>query len=69
MSRFDLFGPEVAPKGVAVHMKTPFLENGRLDEQSYERTARHVVDIGAALVIAGQRRTTENIPLNNCTTP
>ena len=55
MASFDLFDPEAAPKGVAVHMKTPFLENGWLDEASFARTARHSVDIGAAMLIMGQR--------------
>lgn len=57
MAAIDLFDPELAPRGIAVHMKTPFLENLRLDEVSYERTARHSVDIGAAMLIAGQRGT------------
>ena len=57
MAQFDLFDPKLAPRGIAVHMKTPFLENLRLDEVSYERTARHSVDIGAAMLLVGQRGT------------
>ncbi|MAE65000.1 MAG: hypothetical protein CMJ18_12085 [Phycisphaeraceae bacterium] len=55
MPAFDLFDPQVVPRGIAVHMKTPFLEDLRLDEVSFERTARHSVDIGAAMIIVGQR--------------
>ena len=55
MKAFDLFDPKIAPRGIAVHMKTPFLENLRLDEVSFERTARHSLDIGAVMLIAGQR--------------
>ena len=57
MAGFDLFDPQMVPKGVAVHMKTPFLENGRLDEVSFERTAKHSVDVGAAILVVGQRGT------------
>ncbi len=55
MAHFDLFDREVAPRGVGTHLKTPFLANGRLDEASFERTARHVVEAGTCLLIAGQR--------------
>ncbi len=57
MASFDLFDPDAAPKGVATHLKTPFLEDGRLDEASYERTARHSVEAGSTLIIVGQRGT------------
>ena len=55
MKAFDLFDPKAAPRGIAVHMKTPFLESLRLDEASFERTALHSVDIGTAMLIVGQR--------------
>ncbi len=55
MASFDLFDPEQTPRGVSTHFKTPFLENGRLDEASFERAARHAVDVGSCLAITGQR--------------
>ncbi len=55
MASFDLFDPEQAPRGVSTHFKTPFLENGRLDEASFERAAKHAVDVGSCLAITGQR--------------
>ena len=55
MASFDLFDPEQTLRGVSTHFKTPFLENGRLDEASFERAARHAVDVGSCLAITGQR--------------
>ena len=31
MAQFDLFDPQLAPKGVATLLKTPLLENDRVD--------------------------------------
>ncbi len=53
MAHFDLFNPQSAPKGVATLVKTPLLENGRLDEASFVRQVEHVVDVGTCLAIAG----------------
>ena len=53
MAHFDLFNSQSAPKGVATLVKTPFLENGRLDEASFVRQVEHVVDVGTCLAITG----------------
>ena len=53
MPGFDLFDPAQAPKGQATLVKTPFLVDGRLDEDSFARGIKHVVDIGTKLAIVG----------------
>ncbi len=53
MPGIDLFDPEAAPRGVATLIKTPLLENGRLDEESFARQVQYVVDVGACLTIPG----------------
>ena len=54
MSRsFDLLDPTRAPRGVATLLKTPFKPENRLDEESYRRQVRHVVDSGSVLLIPG----------------
>ncbi|MAG36701.1 MAG: hypothetical protein CL878_10745 [Dehalococcoidia bacterium] len=50
---FDLFDPETAPRGVATLIKTPMVQQGRVDEASYARATQHVVDIGTCLAITG----------------
>ena len=55
MAQFDLFGPQLAPKGVATLLKTPLLENDRVDFASYARQVEHVVDVGTCLAIPGMR--------------
>ncbi len=37
MAQFDLFDPQLASKGVATLLKTPLLENERVDFVSYVR--------------------------------
>ena len=53
MSTFNLFDPETAPRGVATLIKTPMVQQGRVDKASYVRETRHVVDIGTSLAITG----------------
>ena len=53
MAGFDLFHPEIAPKGVATLLKTPLLDDGQLDETSFVRQTKHVVDVGTCLAITG----------------
>ena len=55
MAQFDLFDPQLAPKGVATLLKTPLLENDRVDFASYVRQVEHVVDVGTCLAIPGMR--------------
>ena len=55
MAQFDLFDPQLAPKGVATLLKTPLLENDRVDFASYVRQVEHVVDVGTCLTIPGMR--------------
>lgn len=50
---FDLPDPERAPRGVATLLKTPFEPENRLDEESYRRQVRHVIDAGTVLLIPG----------------
>ena len=50
---FDLLDPERAPRGVATLLKTPFKSENRLDEESYRRQVRHVIDAGSVLLIPG----------------
>ena len=52
---FNLFKPQVAPKGVATLLKTPLLENDRVDFESYVRQVEHVVNVGTCLAIPGMR--------------
>ena len=54
MSRsFDLLDRQRAPRGVATLLKTPFKSENRLDEESYRRQVRHVIDAGTVLLIPG----------------
>ena len=54
MSRsFDLLDRHRAPRGVATLLKTPFKSENRLDEASYRRQVRHVIDAGTVLLIPG----------------
>ncbi len=53
MPGIDLFDPEAAPRGVATLIKTPLLENGRLDEESFALQVRYIVDVGGCLAIPG----------------
>ena len=55
MAGFDLFDPEIAPKGVATLVKTPLLDNGRVDFRSYARQVEYIVDVGTCLAIPGMR--------------
>ncbi len=55
MAEFNLFDPTLAPKGVATLVKTPLLDNGRVDFDSYTRQVEHVVDVGTCLAIPGMR--------------
>ena len=55
MAQFDLFDPQLAPKGVVTLLKTPLLENDRVDFASYVRQVEHVVDVGTCLAIPGMR--------------
>ena len=55
MAQFDLFDPQLAPKGVATLLKTPLLENDRVDFASYVRQVEHVVAVGTCLTIPGMR--------------
>ena len=55
MARFDLFDPEQAPRGVSTLIKTPLLEGGRVDFDSYARQVEHVVDVGTCLAVPGMR--------------
>lgn len=55
MAQFDLFDPQLAPTGVATLLKTPLLENDRVDFVSYIRQVEHVVDAGTCLAIPGMR--------------
>ena len=55
MAQFDLFDPQFAPKGVATLLKTPLLENDRVDFASYVRQVEHVVEAGTCLAIPGMR--------------
>ena len=50
---FDLLDPQRAPRGVATLLKTPFKSENRLDEESYRRQVRHVIDAGTVLLIPG----------------
>ena len=55
MAQFDLFDPQLAPKGVATLLKTPLLENDQVDFVSYVRQVEHIVDVGTCLAIPGMR--------------
>lgn len=55
MSGFDLLDPQRAPRGVATLLKTPFKAENRLDEESYRRQVRHVIDARTALLIPGMQ--------------
>ena len=50
---FDLTDRNRQIKGVATLLKTPFDNDGRLDESSYRRQVRHVIDAGTVLLIPG----------------
>ena len=50
---FDLLDPARAPRGVATLVKTPFLDDGRLDETSYRRQVRHVIRARTVMLIPG----------------
>ena len=50
---FDLLDRQRAPRGVATLLKTPFKAENRLDEASYRRQVRHVIDAGTVLLIPG----------------
>ena len=50
---FDLLDRQRAPRGVATLLKTPFKAENRLDEESYRRQVRHVIDAGTILLIPG----------------
>ena len=50
---FDLLDRQRAPRGVATLLKTPFKAENRLDEESYRRQVRHVIDAGTVLLIPG----------------
>jgi 4-hydroxy-tetrahydrodipicolinate synthase len=52
---FDLLDPQRAPRGVATLLKTPFKTENRLDEESYRRQVRHVIDAGTVLLIPGMQ--------------
>ncbi len=53
MPGFDLFDPVQAPKGHATLVKTPLLDDGRLDEDSFARGIEHVVEVGTKPAIVG----------------
>ncbi len=54
MSRsFDLLDRKRARRGVATLLKTPFKPENRLDEESYQRQVRYVIDAGTVLLIPG----------------
>ncbi len=53
MAGFDLLDAAQAPKGLVAHFKTPMQDDGRLDEASYLRQARYLVDVGACLAVTG----------------
>ena len=53
MAGFDLLDAAQAPKGLVAHFKTPLQDDGRLDEASYLREARYLVDVGACLAVTG----------------
>ena len=50
---FDLTDRNRQIKGVATLLKTPFDNDSRLDESSYRRQVRHVIDAGTVLLIPG----------------
>ena len=50
---FDLTDRNRQIKGVATLLKTPFDNDSRLDEYSYRRQVRHVIDAGTVLLIPG----------------
>ncbi len=50
---FDLTDQNTKLKGVATLLKTPFDNDSRLDEYSYRRQVRHVIDAGTVLLVPG----------------
>ena len=52
---FDLTDADAPLRGVATLLKTPFDADGQLDEESYARQVRHVIEAGTVLLIPGMQ--------------